>query len=114
MGLATWWSSIGNRIAADPSPQWKAVVWQCQDMCWQHISQMLVSGRFLGLGHLQGLGVNLGRILGVPSIEPFSGGGGVQLDAKAPGIRAPIRTHSSAAVCTQADAVLSCATHIMH
>ena len=29
--------------------------------------------RFLGLGHLQGLGVRLGRILGVLSIEPFLG-----------------------------------------
>ena len=28
-------------------------------------------GRFLGLGHLRGPGVSLGRILGVPSIEPF-------------------------------------------
>ena len=33
--------------------------------------------RFLGLGHLQGLGVRLGRILGVLSIEPFLGEGGV-------------------------------------
>ena len=32
--------------------------------------------RFLGLGHLQGLGVRRGRILGVPSIEPFLGEGG--------------------------------------
>ena len=32
--------------------------------------------RFLGLGHHQGLGVRLGRILGVLSIEPFLGGGG--------------------------------------
>ena len=32
--------------------------------------------RFLGLGHLQGPGVSLGRILGVPSIEPFLGEGG--------------------------------------
>ena len=31
--------------------------------------------RFLGLGPLQGLGVRLGRILGVLSIEPFLGGG---------------------------------------
>ena len=32
--------------------------------------------RFLGLGHLRGPGVSLGRILGVPSIEPFLGEGG--------------------------------------
>ena len=32
--------------------------------------------RFLGLGHLQGLGFRLGRILGVLSIEPFLGEGG--------------------------------------
>ena len=32
--------------------------------------------RFLGLGHLQGLGVRLGRIWGVLSLEPFLGGGG--------------------------------------
>ena len=32
--------------------------------------------RFLRLGHLQGLGVRLGRILGVLSIEPFLGEGG--------------------------------------
>ena len=32
--------------------------------------------RFLGLGHHQGLGVRLGRILGVLSIEPFLGEGG--------------------------------------
>ena len=33
--------------------------------------------RFLGLGHLRGRqGVRLGRILGVPSIEPFLGEGG--------------------------------------
>ena len=34
--------------------------------------------RFLGLGHLQGLGVTLGRIFGVVSIEPFWGDGGVR------------------------------------
>ena len=33
--------------------------------------------RFLGLAHLRGLGVSLIRILGVPSIEPFLGEGGV-------------------------------------
>ena len=34
--------------------------------------------RFLGLDHLRGMGVSLGRILGVPSIEPvFWGEGGV-------------------------------------
>ena len=32
---------------------------------------------FLGLGRLRGPGVNLGRILGVLSIEPFLGEGGV-------------------------------------
>ena len=32
--------------------------------------------RFLGLGHLQGLGVSLGRIWEVLSIEPFLGEGG--------------------------------------
>ena len=32
--------------------------------------------RFLGPGHLRGPGVSLGRILGVPSIEPFGGGVG--------------------------------------
>ena len=31
--------------------------------------------RILGLGHLRGPGVSLGRNLGVPSIEPFFGGG---------------------------------------
>ena len=31
---------------------------------------------FLGLGHLRGPGVSLGRILGVLSIEPLFGGGG--------------------------------------
>ena len=36
--------------------------------------------QFLGLGHLQGLGVRLGRILGVLSIEPFLGEGGVRPD----------------------------------
>ena len=35
-----------------------------------------IFGRFLGLGHLRGPGVSLGRILGVPSIEPFLGEGG--------------------------------------
>ena len=30
----------------------------------------------LGLGHLRGPGVSLGRILGVPSIEPLLGWGG--------------------------------------
>ena len=34
--------------------------------------------RFLGLGHLQGPGVRLGRILGVLSIQPFLGEGGVR------------------------------------
>ena len=29
-----------------------------------------------GLGHLRGPGVSLGRIFGVPSIEPFLGEGG--------------------------------------
>ena len=38
---------------------------------------ILFSSRFLGLGHLQGLGVKLGRILGILSIEPFLGEGGV-------------------------------------
>ena len=33
---------------------------------------------FLGLGHLRGPGVSLGRILGVSSIEPLLGGGGGQ------------------------------------
>ena len=33
---------------------------------------------FWGLGHLQGLGVRLGRILGVLAIEPFLGEGGVR------------------------------------
>ena len=33
--------------------------------------------RFLGPGHFQGPGVSFGRILGVPSIEPFLGEGGV-------------------------------------
>ena len=39
--------------------------------------------RFLGLGHLRGRGVSLGRILGVLSIEPFwgEGGGGASLGA---------------------------------
>ena len=37
---------------------------------------IFIFGRFLCLGHLQGLGVNLGRIFGVPSIEPFLGEGG--------------------------------------
>ena len=32
--------------------------------------------RFLGPGHLGGPGVSLGRILGVPSMEPFLGEGG--------------------------------------
>ena len=35
--------------------------------------------QFLGLGHLWGLGVSLGRILGVPSIEPFLGTGGLAM-----------------------------------
>ena len=35
----------------------------------------LIFCRFLGLGHLRGPGVSLGRILGVPSIEPLFGGG---------------------------------------
>ena len=33
--------------------------------------------RFLGLGHLRGSGVSLGRILEGPSIEPFFWGGGL-------------------------------------
>ena len=32
--------------------------------------------QFLGLGHLRGPGVSLGRNFGVPSIEPFLGEGG--------------------------------------
>ena len=32
--------------------------------------------RFMGLGHLRGLGVSLGRILGVHSVELLLGGGG--------------------------------------
>ena len=47
---------------------------------------------FLGLGHLQGPGVNLGRILGVLSIEPFLGEGGVQpggsIDPRPPQLKA--------------------------
>ena len=31
--------------------------------------------RFLGPGHLRGPGVSLGRIWGLPSIEPLFGGG---------------------------------------
>ena len=44
--------------------------------------------RFLGLGHLRGPGVSLGRILGVPSIEPLSGrgGGGCQGPLSTPSI----------------------------
>ena len=37
---------------------------------------IFVFRQFLGLGHLQGPGVSLGRILGVPSIEPLLGGRG--------------------------------------
>ena len=37
---------------------------------------IFIFSRLLGLGHLQGLGVRLGRILGVLSIEPFLGEGG--------------------------------------
>ena len=37
---------------------------------------IFIFSRFLGLGHLQGLGVRLGMILGVLSIEPFLGEGG--------------------------------------
>ena len=36
---------------------------------------------FLGLGHLRGPGVSLGRILGDPSIEPLLGGGGASQGA---------------------------------
>ena len=36
---------------------------------------IFISCRFLGLGHLRGMRVSLGRIVGVPSIEPFGGGG---------------------------------------
>ena len=50
--------------------------------------------RFSGLGHLQGLGVRLSRILGVLSIEPFLGeGGGVRpegsIDPPPPGNENP-------------------------
>ena len=49
--------------------------------------------RFLGLGHLQGPGVRLGRILGVLSIEPFLGEGGVRpegsIDPPPPGNENP-------------------------
>ena len=38
---------------------------------------IFIFGGFLGLGHLRGPGVSLGRILGVLSIEPFLGEGGV-------------------------------------
>ena len=38
---------------------------------------IFIFSRFLGPGHLRGLGVSLGRILGVLSIEPFFGEGGV-------------------------------------
>ena len=41
------------------------------------IPKIPLSLRFLGPGHLRGPGVSLGRILGVPSIEPFLGEGGV-------------------------------------
>ena len=37
---------------------------------------IFIFSRFLGLGHLQGLGVRLSMILGVLSIEPFLGEGG--------------------------------------
>ena len=37
---------------------------------------IFIFGQFLGLGHLRGPGVRLGRILGVLSIEPFLGEGG--------------------------------------
>ena len=40
--------------------------------------------QFLGLSHLQGLGVRLGRILGVLSIEPFLGEGGVRPEGSIP------------------------------
>ena len=35
---------------------------------------IFIFSRFLGLGHLRGPGVSLGRILGVQSVEPFWGG----------------------------------------
>ena len=46
----------------------------CSNKRWGK-GDCLIFGRFLGLGHPRGPGVNLGRILGVPSIQPFGGGG---------------------------------------
>ena len=47
---------------------------------------IFISCRLLGLGHLRGPGVSLGRILGVPSIEPFleRGGGGLAIVSPPP------------------------------
>ena len=44
--------------------------------CADSKNPIFIFSPFLGLGHLQGLGVRFGRILGVPSIEPFLGEGG--------------------------------------
>ena len=41
-------------------------------------SPIVIFYRVLGPGHLRGPRVSLGRILGVPSIEPLLGGGGVK------------------------------------
>ena len=73
--------------------KWEVCVWVCGCVggCavrWQHPTPVALLGlsrhkllfcRFLGLGHLRGLGVSLGRILGVPSIEPadHQRGGGI-------------------------------------
>ena len=45
--------------------------------CADSKTPIFIFSRFLGLGHLRGLGVSLVRIWGVPSIEPpfFWGGG---------------------------------------
>ena len=43
--------------------------------CADSKNPIFISCRFLGFLGLRGLGVNLIRILGVPSIEPLLGGG---------------------------------------
>ena len=45
--------------------------------CADSKNPIFIFCRFLGLGHLRGPGVSLGRILGVLSIEPYLGEGGV-------------------------------------
>ena len=55
--------------------------------------------RFLGLGHLQGLGVRLGRILGSCQLSPFWGTGGVRpegsIDPPPPGNENPASPSAS-------------------